>query len=211
MPVPCTCFISYPHVEEGEENFFSAFVEELRSALRARLRMLKTDADVILDVKRLKPGFKFNETISKDICRAACMVVVYVPAYEEHTYCLREFEAMTRLEEMRLAKLQRPDLKDQGMIIPIIFRGDEADLPWRIKSVYNYVDLSRVTPKTGAFLRQKNSKKLDDIAKQIVALYKTMQQNELLVWGGCDTFDLPQEHEIKPWRQQPLPDQAFPR
>lgn len=210
MPVPCTCFISYPHVEEDGENFFSAFVEELTAALRTRLRMLKADADVSLDVKRLEPGFKFNETISKDICRAACMVVVYVPAYEESLYCLREFEAMARLEQKRLPVLGA-NAVDQGMIIPVIFRGEHAELPPRIKDVYSYIDLSKVTPGTRAFSRQKNSQKLDQIAKRVVALYKAMQPKEPQVWSGCDTFNLPHENEIQPWREAPLQEPAFPR
>ncbi len=208
MPMPCTCFISYPHIDA---EFFTDFVEEFQAALQGRIRMLKRDANVILDIKRLQPGFIFDEAISKDICRAVCMVVIYVPAYEESSYCLREFEAMELLQAARRLRLNRPDLNDKGMIIPIIFRGDGRELPPRIAGRYQYLNLSKVTPRTSAFLRQKNSQKLDEIANRVIALYRAMEANELAVCGGCDAYALPLESALTPWRNAPLPEQAFPR
>jgi hypothetical protein len=208
MPMPCTCFISYPHVDAG---FFRDFVEELHTALQDRIRLLKRDANVILDFKRLQPGFIFDETISKDICRAVCMVVVYVPAYDESPYCLREFEAMEQLQERRRSRLNRSDLADKGMIIPIIFRGDEKDLPARIAGRYQYLNLSKITPRSGAFLRQKNSQKLDDIATRVIALYRAMEANEPAICGDCDAYSLPPERDLRPWRAAPAAEQAFPR
>jgi hypothetical protein len=208
MPMPCTCFISYPHIDA---EFFTDFVEEFQVALQGRIRMLKRDASVILDIKRLQPGFIFDETISKDICRAVCMVVIYVPAYEESAYCLREFEAMEQLQVKRRGVLNRPELNDKGMIIPIIFRGDDRDLPPRIAGRYQYLNLSKVTPGSGAFMRQKNSQKLDEIANRVIALYRAMEMNEPAVCGQCDAFCLPLERDIIPWRAAPLQEQAFPR
>lgn len=206
MAMPCTCFISYPHVES---EFFVDFVEELQKALQDRIRLLKRDASVILDFKRLKPGYIFDETISQAICRSVCMIVVYIPAYEESDYCLREFEAMERLQAARRLRLKRPELNDKGMIVPIIFR--RGDLSKRIEGRYQYLDLSKVTHPAREFRGKKVSPKLDEIAEYIVSLYRAMENDEPAVCGDCDHFALPARLDVTPWRDVPRQEQSFPR
>jgi hypothetical protein len=76
------------------------------------------------------------------------MIVVYIPKYERHPYCLRAYAAMEELERKRFGGDRPADAK-RGLIIPIVFRSGE-DLPPNIRSRRHYYDFSRftlVTPK----------------------------------------------------------------
>lgn len=90
MPFKYACFISYPH---GQYELMKSFIEQLKKALNNYLEPL-LDEEVYIDVDRLEPGYHYNEALAKAICQSICMIVVYSPKYERHSYCLREYQAM---------------------------------------------------------------------------------------------------------------------
>jgi hypothetical protein len=55
------------------------------------------------------------------------MIVVHIPKYERHPYCLRAYAATEELERKRFGGDRPADAKC-GLIIPIIFHSGE-DLP----------------------------------------------------------------------------------
>ena len=133
------CFISYCH---GQHDLIKGFIDQLKSALKAELETL-LDEDVYIDEERLKPGYKHEESLTRAICESVCMIVVYSPRYERHEYCMREYEAMVKLEEGR-RKLLGPAGRGRGFIIPVILRGGD-DVPPRIREHLHYADFSRFT------------------------------------------------------------------
>jgi len=132
MPFKYACFISYCH---GKEVLVKTFIEELKKALKSHIDPY-LDEDVCVDEGRLRGGDFYNERIAEAICQSICMIVVYTPKYERHSYCIREYAAMELLEERRL-RLVEPVGPKRGLIIPIIFRGEE-DLPLKIKDQRHY-------------------------------------------------------------------------
>src|SRR4051794_9652527 len=92
MPLKHACFISYRHVNHSEYNVLSRVTSYLHSALSSELDLL-TNRDVVIDWNRLQGGHLYNQTLEIDICKSACMIVVYSPAYFDkyHTYCAREY------------------------------------------------------------------------------------------------------------------------
>lgn len=91
------CFISYCH---GQYDLVKGFIDQLKTALKAELDALMNE-ELYIDEERLLPGYHYNEELAKAICESVCMVVVYMPKYESHEYCMREFEAMELLERKR--------------------------------------------------------------------------------------------------------------
>ena len=117
------CFVSYCH---GQHDLVKSFIEQLKTALKSELDAL-LDEELYIDEERLQPGFRYNEALAQAICQSVCMIVVYSPRYERHEYCMREYEAMVKLEEGR-RKLLGPAGRGRGFIIPVILRGGD-DVP----------------------------------------------------------------------------------
>src|SRR4051812_35751103 len=119
MPFKYACFISYCH---GQGELMRRFIDELTRALKNCIDPY-LDEEVYIDQERLQPGFSYNEALAMAICQSLCMIVVYVPKYERHPYCLREFRAMEILEERRFRLLSEQSRRHRRMIIPVLFRG----------------------------------------------------------------------------------------
>ena len=199
-----TCFISYPHLDA---ELMTDFINELAEALRQSITLYLANAEIFVDLKRLKPGYVFDASIASALCQSLCLIAVYVPPYEERAYCLREFEGMERLEGVRKARLKLPELFDKGMIIPIVFRG--KDLPSKITKRYQYFDLSRFTPGAQSLLKnRKYAVAIDEIAQYVAALSKAVAGTD--VCADCDAYVLPAESDVAPWRQKPM-ESPFPR
>ena len=113
-----SCFISYCH---GQQELTLKFINQLTRAIKAYIEPY-LDEEVYIDTERLKPGYQHQEQIADAICRSLCMIVVYSPRYEKHTYCLREFEAMREVERNRQALLGKKAMRGRRLIIAIIFR-----------------------------------------------------------------------------------------
>lgn len=202
MPLRYSCFISYCH---GEGELMRRFIEDLTVALKSYLEPF-FDEEIYIDEERLEPGYHYNEALATALCQSVCMIVVYVPKYERHSYCLREFEAMERIEIRRkkVAKLGR----DKGMIIPIILRGTP---PEKLRSRRQTLDFSKYTTVSPRISRnRKYVEKIDEVAQSIYALFQELKNGGQAVWSNCDEFALPPEQDIQPWTAAPA-EPRYPR
>ena len=162
MAITHACFVSYCHAE-GE--LMSRFVCELVEALQSSLEPYM-DLPVYLDRARLKPGYRYNEALAENICQSLCMVSIFVPKYLEHEYCRREVEAMQTVERRRRAAgvLAR----QHGCLVPVMLRGDVAELPADIKGHVHCADFSRFSTATRRLNRHREfANKIDEIARFI--------------------------------------------
>src|SRR5712692_4192213 len=141
MPFQYSCFISYAH---GQEQLIRRFIDELQKALKSSLEPY-LDQQVYIDEERPKAGNRFNPKIARALCESVCMILVYVPKYGQHSYCVREYAAMEWLEEQRRALLGKKLPAERGFIIPIVLRGRHEDLPPKLKGHIHYADFSRYT------------------------------------------------------------------
>jgi len=206
-----TCFISYPDLDEPD---LLLFVEQLKNALTSELKyQLDKAVEVYVDKKKITPGMLFNPAIAAALCQSLCMVVVYMPPYETHQYCLREFAAMEKLEKQRKDLMKRADLNDKGMIIPIILRKrkkDLKDLPKQISGERQVFDLSQFALQAESLKRDKiYADEIRKIAEYIAEVQGIVDEAQADLCGGCDGFVLPAEDEVKPWREKPPA--LFPR
>jgi hypothetical protein len=198
VPFKYSCFISYPH-DDG--RFLRSFVEDLRRAIEDYQGPF-LDEPVYLDTKRLRGGQFWSEALAEAICHSICMVVVYTPKYKRHTYCLREFAAMEKLENLRLGKIQSL-VDDDGLIIPIILRGED-DIPDKIKLRRQYYDFSKYTLLDQDMGTNPNYvKEIDEIAKTIHRLFEAFLRLGEDMCGDCGMFSIPAEQEIELWLDQP--------
>lgn len=137
MQLKYPCFISYCH---GQFDLMKGFICQLTENLNSCIEPY-FDEHVYYDKERLKPGYIYNAELAKAICQSVCMIVVYVPKYERHPYCLKEYKAMEIIEEKRLELIECTD-PTRGMIIPIILRGN---VPSKIKNYRYYCDFTQFT------------------------------------------------------------------
>jgi hypothetical protein len=159
------------------------------------------DEEVYIDEDRLLPGYRYDEALAKAICQSICMIVVYTPKYERHSYCRREFAAMERIERSRKELLGDRADAEVNMIIPVIFRGSEDDLPDRLKKVIHHCDFSKYsTVSPDISQNQQYVDEIEKIAKVVYGQYKTFVDLDEKISNHCDLFELPSEEEAEPWR-----------
>jgi hypothetical protein len=189
------CFISYCH---GQHDLIKGFIDQLKSALKAELETL-LDEGVYIDEERLKPGYKHEESLARAICESVCMIVVYSPRYLRHEYCVREYEAMRRLEERR-RKLLGDAAHGATFIIPVVLRADD-DIMKRVRQHEHYSDFSRFTLATPDIRR--NPEYVEEIRKIAQVIY---EQYMLFGRAGADPcaacldFTLPPASEVVSWQ-----------
>ena len=204
MPIRYSCFISYCH---GEGDLMHRFMDDFTAALKAYLDpFFDKDEKIYIDDQRLEPGYLYNEALATALCQSVCMIVIYVPRYERHSYCLREFEAMERIENRRkqLMNISR----DKGMIIPIILRGSP---PPKLQARRQLLDFSKYTTITPKITRnRKYVDEIDKTARAIFALFQDLRSSGQDVCSNCDEFTLPPEQEVQPWTAEPA-ELRYPR
>ena len=85
-----------------------------------------------MTINSSKAAFRLDEEIGPDLCKSACMILIYTPLYfdTEHIYCARELKAMQ--ESGSTAPLRLIGDKGKGLIIPIVLRGEKT-LPKGLK------------------------------------------------------------------------------
>ena len=197
MPFKHSCFISYCH---GQGDVIRPFIEQLKAGLDSYLEPY-LDERVYIDEERLKPGYRFNAALAHALCESICMIVVYVPRYERHPYCLQEFAAMEALETARLAALGLGEEEPLGLIIPIILRGRGHELPARIREHRHYADFSRFTTASPDIRRNDEyARRLDDIAQYIHDMYQRFAAAGTDLCRDCASFRLPAAEAVRPWR-----------
>ena len=135
-----SCFLSYRH---GQRDIKQRFIKEFHEALSNELELFRNE-EVYIDWERLKGGDFYNETLARALYQSVCMVAIYQPNYfdPEHTYCAREYRAMTDLEAERLALFPDAADRNHSLIIPIILRGD-GGVPSEISRRRHLYDFSK--------------------------------------------------------------------
>jgi TIR domain len=200
MPFKHPCFISYVH---GEHELVRGFLDQFNKTLKAYLEPY-FDLKPFIDNERLVTGERFNKKLAEAICHSVCMIVVYVPKYENHPFCLREYTAMEILEEERLKLMGEQIAQGAGLIIPIILRGRKEDLPKKIRDHIHFCDFSKFGTASRDISKNKAYvDKIDEIAQYIYDLYIKFKDMETDFCINCHSFTLPGEQEVKPWREKP--------
>lgn len=205
MPFEHACFISYVH-PEPDETLTVEFIENLSSAFKSSLGPYKRNP-VYLDAERLLPGYVFNEALAQAMCGSACWIVVYSPLYAEQDYTQREYSAMCTLEKRRRELLGANLPRSYGMIIPVVLRGGEEDIPLALRERLHYLDFRRFTTASPRILRNEMYVDLiDDVAKYIYEIFKLGR----LLNDDCDSFTMPPPPTVSPFvsGEQPFPGRA---
>src|SRR5689334_960833 len=121
MPFEYSSFISWAHARRPLGN---AFVESLHTAISQEVE-LYDPAPVYIDRERLATGQYADPALASALCQSATWVIVFTPRYLKQDYCRRELAAMRTLAEHRRAALGAQLRREDGFIIPIIFRGHD--------------------------------------------------------------------------------------
>ena len=172
MSFKCSCFISYPHnAGKSVDKFVNRLKEELQD------RFAPFVSDPIVTDHDFPTGANFNKAIAQKICESACLLVVYMPVYQRKTFCIQEYTAMERLEVERYQKLQQ-DLSAQfGMILPLVYTGEESKIPKWISQKRNYKNISQFTivDPVAIFDQLEFKTWLVQIANMVDSLYNAFQ------------------------------------
>ncbi len=192
MPFKCSCFISYPH---NAGKSVEKFVTRLKVELQDRFAQFVTDP-IVTDHDNFT-GVDFHKAIAEKICQSACLLVVYMPVYQRKTFCLREYTAMERIQKTRFEELKN-DLSGRfGMILPLVYTGDEAKIPKWVSGKINYKNISEFTISgpEGVFDQPDFKQWLVTIANMVDSLYNTFQEAGASPCKSCGQYALPDEND----------------
>ena len=203
MPFNYACFISYRH---GQGDLARRIVNDLYEAIWNGMETWfggNAKDMVFLDEGGLEGGEFFNESLAQALCESVCMIVVFTPAYFDalQTYCAREYKPMERLEQERLRLLGSAADRRRGLIIPIIFRGEER-FPQEIKELRQFHNFDSFLLSD---VEMKKNPKYDRTIKAIAAyIYDRCQKFAGLPegqdpFGKCENFSFPTHEEVMPW------------
>jgi len=199
MPIRYSCFISYRH---GQRKLAERIINDLTEALASELEVwVNNDEEVYVDRDRLKGGDFYNESLAEALCESVCMIMIFTPNYfsPEHTFCAREYKAMEKLEEQRFQAMGGRAENKRGLIIPIVFRGEEC-LPKEIKERRQYYNFDEfLLSDTEIFRHPQYAPKIREIAEIIGNHYRRLRPVLQDPKHDCKKFTLPSEDEIKQW------------
>lgn len=199
MPFQYSCFISYRH---SQDDITRKLVLSLETEL---VRWL--DMSIFVDKERLTGGDFFNNKLAKALCESVCLIVIYTPTYfsKKNSYCAREYKAMELLEEQRLHMLGLPKNKKQGLIIPIIYRGEKI-LPDEIKNKrqFHVFEDFQISGRDN-LENPEYAEKIKKIAEYVQERCSELLLIEETACKTCDVFDFPSEKDISDWLEIMLP------
>jgi TIR domain len=183
MPFEYSSFISWAHARRPLGN---AFVESLHRALSQEIE-LYAEAPVYLDRERVTTGNRVDPALASAICRSATWVIVFTPRYLKQEFCRREMAAMEMLEQRRREALGRHLRREDGLIIPVIFRGHDL-IPNQL-AARDPLDLSRFST---AYPKIAEDLAYAEEIKRIAAYIARMTELEADGAHDCGTFELPE-------------------
>ncbi len=192
------CFVSYRHTDDPDAHaFVKAFVRQLRKQLKWWL----PKSPIFFDEEGLKVGDRFNEELAFQLCRSACMVMFFSPLHFDvlHPYCALEYQAMLRLEGQRLGAAVA-DLRNKGLIFPVVFRGLNC-LPSEIIVSRGYENFDHIVVESD-FEKRDCQKRLKEIAEQIFLRYKALSNAGVFDTTNCHQFRFHNRVEIEGWLMQ---------
>lgn len=187
------CFISYPH---GQDDVLVPFVNDFAAGLKLEI-YAQTRRKIWIDYEFLKGGSRLDEEIGPNLCRSACMILLYTPLYfdTDHIYCARELKGMHDLETKRLRHLKD---KGKGLIIPVILRGEKRfpkAFSGEDRLYYNFTDIEFNNPLDK--LRVKYSKELKSIAEYIIDRCEVLDEIVPNLTHDCETYCLPSSDDAR--------------
>jgi hypothetical protein len=190
MPFKCACFISYPH---NAGKSVDKFVTRLKEELQDKFAQFVTDP--IVTDHDFPTGAHFHQVIAQQICQSACLIVVYMPVYQRKAFCIQEYTAMQRLEAQRYDALAAKPSIPIGMILPIVYTGEEAKIPKWISGQINYRNISKFTisDPLSVFDDEDFKTWLVQMANLVDSLYNTFQAANANPCHPCGTYALPAE------------------
>lgn len=201
MAIRYGCFFSYAH---GRHDLMQGFKNTLVDALQCYLEpYFDTEDELFIDSEQLGGGDDLDRKIAKAMCESVCMILIYTPKYEAHSYTRREYAAMRLLEEERSSWYALPS----HLIIPVVMTRHPSHLPPQITDSSFYVDFSRYTL-ADADLKS-NPAFLPDIDRMVKRIATHYQYQKMYTPPGhdCNLFELP---AVPPeWRA--IPDLTFPK
>lgn len=196
------CFISYRHTnDDGATKHLFAFREELKT----QLSLFMPNCSIFFDEDRLKLGDMIDAKLARELCRSACMIMIYNPLYFDihNPYCAREYKAMLGLEQRRMKDIKNESAKNGGLIFPVIFRGSDY-LPDEIKKVrlcksFEYANAP------GDFKNKKSRESIRSLAELVFNRYALLSGTIDPKSSGCDSFQLPDAKSIQTWLHEIAP------
>jgi hypothetical protein len=189
------CFVSYRHTDDPDAHaFVKAFVRQLKKQLKWWL----PNAPIFFDEDGLKVGDRFNDELAFQLCRSACMVMFFSPLHFDvlHPYCALEYQAMLLLEEKRLGAAEE-DLRNKGLIFPVVFRGLDC-LPREISGSRGYENFDHIVVESD-FEQRDCQQRLMEIARQIYSRYVALSNAGVFDTMDCRQFRFPNKGQIQIW------------
>lgn len=201
MAIRYGCFFSYAH---GRHELMNTFKRTLSEAIRCYLEPYLDDEDeLFIDTEQLGGGDDLDRRIALAMCESVCMIVIYTPKYEAHSYTRREFAGMQQIEQERSDWYAMPS----HLTIPVIMTMHPGKLPPQITNTSLWVDFSRFTMATTDL--KSNPDFLPDIQRIVerIVMHYQLQKKFTPAGHDCNQFMLP---AVPPeWREEP--DLTFPK
>ena len=209
------CFVSYRHPAFAH-GLEAKYIRHVVDAIESHVAVHTRNYKVFYDKTRLVPGYQYDETLAEELCRSACMVLVYWPSYLESDYCRQEVEAMLRVEERRQAVLGA-QLHGCRLFIPFILRGRFEDLPAALTKGTHYLDYRQQasTPNLNIGYNRKMIDELDRTARYIKSLCDKMESASDRLFDRCKEFSFTKDTErldagrLPASGAQPFPGRTF--
>jgi hypothetical protein len=207
MSLKYSAFISYLYTDNVggglTGNIAVALKQKLVDLLKFRIPCSYT---IFLDKDNLCANSPLDDSIAEAICQSLCMIAIIAPAYGIPRYCLREFTAMEVLEKRRLGLLHGKDSEIQGLIIPVIIRGN-GFMPDKIikRPCFDFSDC------ISAKFTRKDQNQIEMIAEYICLLYGYF---EPYIDNSCfdsKALKLPNHDEMKVWKMKGMKEMPFTR
>lgn len=195
-----SCFVSY---RQGQKRLMIKFIKQLLKALESYIEPY-VSLPVYYAPRDLEGGDLYNPAFAEALNHSVCMICVYTPTYfdEKKTFCAREYRGMEIIEEHRFSIINNNEIKNRGLIIPIIFKGKPPTYISK-KRTCKY-DFSKYTLCSDNIIHHKDySLWFDEIGRQIHAIYDGLineNKNYFL-----NSFSLPSEEDIKPMLIEIIP------
>jgi hypothetical protein len=193
-------FISYPQMaRENEHHLMDDFAAELRAALNYKRQVDQIEM-AFRDRDDLRPGFVWEEVIPQMLCRSRCMLLLYNEQYFSRPYCVKEFQAMRRLEGLR-GFLGR----SKSLIIPLILQSKSnakgyPSLPPQIAKL-SFIDFRAINHPKQQFKQSYVSRRLDELLGQL----EQLQRDCLSPIIDCTGFEFEEEVEVSAPPPAPYP------
>jgi hypothetical protein len=122
-------FVSWPHkISQRGREIVGKLVKGLEDSYE---NFPGSDKAGVFFDDRLVPGYKWNETLRRKLCRSAVTLVVLVPSYFESSYCALEWGITEKLEASRI-----PAGSEYTAFISLgLFSAEELNPPTQVSAI----------------------------------------------------------------------------